>query len=80
MVALAALANLAVAAAGGDGDDGGRSQIFYDTTQYPLACSQAGAAANTEDTRYTRVVSNPSEKHTKNCGRCFGGAFTMRLE
>lgn len=71
---LAALANLAVAAAakvaGGDGDDG-RSQIFYDTTQYPLAsplkrglCGEYGG--------HTRVVSNPSEKHTKNGGRCFG--------
>lgn len=72
-MALAALANLAVAAAakvaGGDGDDG-RSQIFYDTTQYPLAsplkrglCGEYGG--------HTRVVSNPSEKHTKNCGRLF---------
>lgn len=55
---------------GGDGDDG-RSQIFYDTTQYPLASPLKRGLRRTRRTRDARV------KNTlKHGGHCFGGAFT----
>lgn len=79
---LAALANLAVAAAAKVRWRRWRrwpltNILRYDAISFGLP-SQAGVAANTED---TRGLSRIRVKNTlKTVDVCFGGAFTVRLE